>query len=241
MVDANLNFSEKAQMKTPRCSIPLALIRDRWIMAIGGLIGRNKACTLVAAYDTVMNCWFDCQSLQTPRSNCSAIVLNQRFVYMMPGANAGAVKGSSLTIEYLDTGATSEFNQANEKSASYGAPLARKNWESLEVKDAQFVKAQPVCGFSVPDGNKIIVFGGQSVNQFIFTQADVSQGQVNVKQMRGTFKEKPNFCQGADTVIKMYNQKLYALDASSLQLHSFDQAQNLWVTNSLAYYKVPVL
>lgn len=60
MIDANFNLVEKAQMKSPRCSIPLAVIRDRWILAIGGLIGRNKACTLVAAYDTTLNAWFDC-------------------------------------------------------------------------------------------------------------------------------------------------------------------------------------
>lgn len=129
MIDANLNYVEKAQMKTPRCSVPLALIRDRWIMAIGGMIGRNKPTNIVAAYDTMMNCWFDCQSLNSARSNCSAIVLSQRFVYMMPGSNPGAQKGNSILIECLDTGATSEFIQSNEKTATYGAPIARKNWD----------------------------------------------------------------------------------------------------------------
>lgn len=105
-------------------------------MAIGGLVGRNKPCTLSSAYDTVMNCWFDCQPLQTPRYNCTAIVLNQRFVYMMPGQNAGAQRGQSSIIDYLDTGSNSEFIEANAKMASYGAPIARKNWESLEVKDS---------------------------------------------------------------------------------------------------------
>jgi len=41
MIDANLLVSEKAPMKSPRCSIPLALVRDRWILAIGGMIGRT--------------------------------------------------------------------------------------------------------------------------------------------------------------------------------------------------------
>lgn len=121
----------------------------------------------------------------------------------MPGANPGAVRGTSLLVDYLDTGANQDFNPQHISSASYGAPLARKNWESLEVKDSAFFRAQPVCG--VADGNKVIIFGGQSVNQFIFTQADVSNGQVAVKPMRGNFKEKPGFCQGSDTVIKMYN------------------------------------
>jgi hypothetical protein len=52
LIDENLRVSERQAMKAPRCSIPLALIRDRWIFAIGGLIGRNKPCTTVAAYDT---------------------------------------------------------------------------------------------------------------------------------------------------------------------------------------------
>ena len=54
-IDANLNIVDRAQMKVPRCSVPLALIRDRWIVAMGGLIGRNKPCTIVAAFDTVLN------------------------------------------------------------------------------------------------------------------------------------------------------------------------------------------
>lgn len=88
----------------------------------------------------------------------------------MPGANPGAVRGTSLLIDYLDCGPTQDFNTKQIDQASYGAPLARKNWESLEVKDPSFFRAQPVCGFSVSEGNKVIIFGGQSVSQFIFTQ-----------------------------------------------------------------------
>jgi hypothetical protein len=53
MIDANLLICEKANMKTSRCSIPLALIRDRWILAIGGMIGRTEPTNMVTAYDTV--------------------------------------------------------------------------------------------------------------------------------------------------------------------------------------------
>lgn len=74
MIDANLNVTERANMRAPRCSIPLALVRDRWILAIGGLIGRNTPCTMVSAYDTVANTWFDCKPLESPHANCSAIV-----------------------------------------------------------------------------------------------------------------------------------------------------------------------
>ncbi len=44
MIDANFNVSDKATMKEPRCNISLALVKDRFIIAIGGLIGRSKPC-----------------------------------------------------------------------------------------------------------------------------------------------------------------------------------------------------
>ena len=44
MIDANLIITEKAMMKTPRCSMSIAVIKDRWILAIGGCIAKNKPC-----------------------------------------------------------------------------------------------------------------------------------------------------------------------------------------------------
>jgi hypothetical protein len=46
-IDANLVVTDRAPMKAPRCSIPLALLHDKYILAIGGLIGRTKPCSLV--------------------------------------------------------------------------------------------------------------------------------------------------------------------------------------------------
>lgn len=39
-LDANLNVYEREPMKTARYHSPLALIRDRFIVAMGGFIGR---------------------------------------------------------------------------------------------------------------------------------------------------------------------------------------------------------
>ena len=94
--------------------------------------------------------------------------MQQRFIYLMPGGNLGAVRNTSLLIEYMNTGNDSEFNPTMVNSIRYGACLSRKMWESLEVKDPAFFRAQPVCGFTIADGskegNKICIFGGQSVN-----------------------------------------------------------------------------
>ena len=40
MIDANLSVYEREPMKTARYGAPLALIRDRFILALGGLTGK---------------------------------------------------------------------------------------------------------------------------------------------------------------------------------------------------------
>ena len=37
-IDADFNIVDKAPMKVPRCSIPLAVVRDRFILTMGGFI-----------------------------------------------------------------------------------------------------------------------------------------------------------------------------------------------------------
>ena len=138
-IDANLNVIERAPMKTARSSVPLALIRDRWILAMGGNVARNKPCSLVAAYDTLTNVWFECQSLTTVKSNTSAVVVSSRFVYLLPGPNIGAQKGNSVMIDYLDTGVTQDYMGSHD-TVQYGMQIAKRNWESLEVRDPTFCR-----------------------------------------------------------------------------------------------------
>lgn len=116
----------------------------------------------------------------------------------MPGSNQGASRGQSLTVEYLDTGAISEFNQSEIKTAAYGYVLCKKNWESLEVKDSMFFKQQPVCGFVTQEssGNKILVFGGQGTTVFSFAPQDTSKGQISIKKEKGGFSERVSLCSG---------------------------------------------
>ena len=45
-------------MNTPRYGAPLALIRDRFILTLGGMIGKTSMTKLCEAYDTLTNHWF---------------------------------------------------------------------------------------------------------------------------------------------------------------------------------------
>lgn len=88
-IDANLTVYERDKMKTARYAAPLALIRDRFILAISGCISRDSSVMTkqCEAYDTRANHWFPIQDLPVAVSNTSTIVMQERYIYLMPGAN----------------------------------------------------------------------------------------------------------------------------------------------------------
>jgi len=119
MVDANMNVYEREAMKAPRFLAPLALVRDRFILALGGFTSRTGATKAAECYDTQTNCWFSIAALPSQAVNTTATVMNERWVYVMPGANREAQSGQSLYISMLDTGAHSDFH-GDKNSREYG-------------------------------------------------------------------------------------------------------------------------
>ena len=97
-IDANMTVYERKQMKQARYGTPLALIRDRFILALGGFISRSQITKACECYDTYTNYWFTIASLPTQAANTTAVVLNERFVYVMPGSNSSASAGGQLLI-----------------------------------------------------------------------------------------------------------------------------------------------
>lgn len=83
---------------------------------MGGMIGKNKQTPICTAFDIDTNAWFDIAPLSSARVNCSAVVLNQRYIYVMPGSNGAAIKGNSIAIEYMDTGNIADYIQAPQVS-----------------------------------------------------------------------------------------------------------------------------
>ena len=77
--------------------------------------------------------------------NSTALVMNHRTVYLMPGENIP--NGSSNTCQFwtLDTGSRTEFiGDKNEKS--YGAIIGEKQWKLLSVNSPELVKTMPTAG-----------------------------------------------------------------------------------------------
>ena len=97
-------------MKLARCNAPLALIKDRFILAISGMTGRLTTTKACEAFDTQTNFWFPIQEVPLPLFNTSAVVMNSRFVYVLPGANRDCKRGSAaLLLHTLDTGNASAY------------------------------------------------------------------------------------------------------------------------------------
>ena len=51
LIDGNLTVYEREKMKTARFSAVLALIRDRFVLAMGGMTGKTTATHLCEAFD----------------------------------------------------------------------------------------------------------------------------------------------------------------------------------------------
>ena len=54
-IDPNLNQTRIDDLKTARYSIPLALVRDKYIFAMGGMLSKNKLSNAVEYYDMTKN------------------------------------------------------------------------------------------------------------------------------------------------------------------------------------------
>ena len=132
-------------MKTARYSAPLALVRDRFILAISGLTGRTTTTKSVEVYDTQTNYWFNIADVPVPLINTSTAVMNNRYVYVLPGSNPECRMGSSMILHMLDSGSQSSFT-GNKNDRSYGQPMANMRWQQLVVNNAEFVQAAPSAG-----------------------------------------------------------------------------------------------
>jgi len=105
-----MSIYDRESMSIGRFNTPLALIRDRFILACGGQTNEDAATNTCEAFDIDTNTWFSIAPLKQAISNTSAIVMNNRFVYLMPGSGIAGeqlgLKPEQCCIEMLDTGSS---------------------------------------------------------------------------------------------------------------------------------------
>jgi len=72
-------------MSQPKFNVPLAIIKDRYIFALGGCLNNMNLTNSVEMFDIVNNKWYPVSSMTNPRSMTTATVVNNRWIYIMPG------------------------------------------------------------------------------------------------------------------------------------------------------------
>ena len=239
MIDANLTVYEREPMKTARFLAPLALIRDRFILALGGFTSRSSPTKVCECYDTMTNHWFNIAALPSMSTNCTSVVMNERWVYMMPGTNKDAQAGNSLYINLLDTGASSAY-EGDKTSKEFGMAIARQKWSQLEVTNTEFVRAQPVAGIQFSNTD-MLIFGGESTKTFQFDTREVQQinKQANVRTCRSSMGSNARFGNSSDWIARTFGQFIYCIDAHDFVLHVFDMKKSVWTSQALADFGIP--
>lgn len=234
-VDANMTVYEREPMKMARFNAPLALVRDRFLLALGGQTSRNALTKACECFDTYLNHWFNIAPLPTQTINVSAVVMNDRFVYLMPGANRENQLGSSsLLINYLDTGATANF-AGDKNTREYGLPIARQKWVQIEVANAEFFKTQPVAGLQL-NATEMLIFGGENLKTYTLDMREV-QGvsrQGTVKPCKLGMNQRGRFANSSDFIARAFGPFIYAIDAREMQLHVYSTKDKNWNAQALS-------
>lgn len=73
-------------------------------MAIGGKTSKHNESKKCEAYDTVSDKWINLGQVPFQCFNTTAVVLRNRYVYLMPGQNQQAFVNNCAMIGFLDAG-----------------------------------------------------------------------------------------------------------------------------------------
>ena len=112
------------KMQTARFGSPLALVHKRFLLALGGFVTPNDQTGQCEAFDTVTNRWFGIGELPFAMQNTTAVVMNDRTVYLMPGKQTKNKSPPYLMICMLECGQPATLLRGDPKSRDYGLPLA---------------------------------------------------------------------------------------------------------------------
>lgn len=163
--------------------------------------------------------------------------MNQRFVYLMPGANNQSKVGNLCLINYLDTGSTNQFT-GDKNSRAYGTVIAMQKWEQLEVNNPDFVKSMPTAGIQL-NNTEMLIFGGDKTTTFIFDTREVAAvgRTATINTCKPTLSCRARFGFASDYVARSFGNFMYLIDAADQNLHVYsvkDQGWNSQKLNELA-------
>lgn len=102
-------MKQVATMNIARCSTPVHLLKDRYILAAGGNLsigggGRDKYTNTCELFDIHKKTWSQICSMDKPRANTSMAVINDRHIFIFQGLSPTINSSEKNCIEYMDIG-----------------------------------------------------------------------------------------------------------------------------------------
>eukprot|EP00347_Sterkiella_histriomuscorum_P001097 403373339 len=231
-IDTNLNMIEKATMKTGRYNLAVTLMFDKFIFAIGGNTLKGTVTETVEVYDSSINTWYPVAPLQKERSNTTACVLAQRYIYVFPGQSSN----SWSTIEFLDIGHSIDAKE-----------LKRAKWNLVNISNPDFNVTFAYGSVQISQ-TEILVFGGSKQNSFLLdtnviqnmlkAKKDLKKQQNETPNILTTLKNSPLcidawFGYESDFMARIYGNYLYAIDQHAGNLHVYSLKDKQWNYSSL--------
>ena len=220
-------MQQLARMPTARFDTPLALVHDKVVIALGGKTSKYHGTKRCEAFDSVSGQWFNVAALPFFCVNTTAVVMKERYVYLMPGNNRETLVNGALLIGYLDSGV---MDKGVEQS------LGNSQWAQLVVRNPDFVNSCPVAAIALgPD--QMLIFGGQNTKTFMLedARADVnpSTGEATVRTCQSSMVQQSRFANSTDFYARSFDHYHYTIDVAQKFLHMYKERDQVWEGQSL--------
>jgi hypothetical protein len=128
-------------MDTPRFNVPLAFVQERFVCVLGGLSQPGIPSLTCEGYDIVKSIWFKMKPIEDPRYSTTAVVMDNKAIYLMPGCASESTEVSpsagmgNLKLLVLNLEKANQFDKAD---INYVKNLAIQEWTSLIITEPQF-------------------------------------------------------------------------------------------------------
>jgi len=146
-------------MNIARCSTPIHLLKDRYIIAAGGNLSlatgsREKLTNTCELFDIHKKQWNQICSMDKARANTSMAAISDRHIFVFQGLQASVNSSDKNCIEYMDIGTL------DSKS------IQMAKWISIVVRSSDFVRGDTRGCALLQSSNEILLFGGQKTQCF---------------------------------------------------------------------------
>ena len=117
---------DKAEMISPKCYIPITIIKNRYVYLCGGF--HKQMLTSCEIYSIDEDKWFQGPELNFSRANCNACPFDDRWIYLFTGKHVDQI----LYIERLDTGLDGSSSAMRSLDEDLTMQLDFK-WETIKL------------------------------------------------------------------------------------------------------------